>query len=140
MCCPVCMKGAQIATDVTVNIIEGKVYRNKTVLRQEYPLNTAAPVYQELYLRCKDPTCTDHNGNPTRWVIEVSFLRMVSPAKPQDFLRNMQKINKLTDDTVLQRQLLIEFDNGYVVDQVVPDSPAPAPASTPPPLVLEPSE
>ena len=120
MSCPVCVKNAEITNDVTVKVVDGRVYRNKTVLNQSPPLNTSAAVYQELYLRCQDPTCTDHNGNPTRWVIAVSFLRMISPPKVQDFVDNMERINGITPDKKLQRQLLEKFDNGYVVESAVP--------------------
>ncbi len=120
MCCPVCSGKADVTKDTTVQKIDGRVYRNKTVLTHEPPLNNSVGRYQELYLRCQDPTCTDNNGNPTRWVVEVSFLRMISPPKPQDFINNMQCINGISMDKTLQRQLLEQFDNGYLVDSVVP--------------------
>lgn len=120
MCCPICVKNAEITNDVTVHVVDGRVYRNKTVLHHSEPLNTSAAVYQELYLRCQDPKCTDHHGNPTRWVISVSFLRMISPPKVQDFIDNMERINGITPDKKLQRQLLELFDNGYVVESAVP--------------------
>lgn len=118
MCCPICAGKADVTKASIVHKIDGRIYRNKTVITLDPPLNTSVARYQELYLRCQNPTCTDATGNPTRWVVEVSFLRMISPSNPQDFIDNMRRINGIRLDKSLQRQLLEQFDNGYLVESV----------------------
>lgn len=120
MSCPVCARAGQRTSEATVIKSEdGQVYRNKTVLNHEGPLNTKAAVYQEIYLRCQDPECKDLNGQPTRWVVSVSFVRMISPPKPQDFIDNLRKMTNCNLPKALQRQFLECYDNGYLLSDLV---------------------